>query len=73
MEKLPQAAMKLLVERVICYCVTLTRTSNCWNDFEEMRRELHELRALGMDTIVKDLTGSRDRTVLVVPDYCVSV
>ena len=52
MEKLPQAAMKLFAERVVAYGVTLTRTSNCWNDFEEMRHELHALRALGMDTIV---------------------
>jgi len=52
MEKLPQAAMKLLAERVVSYGVTLTRTSNCWNDFEEMRHELQDLRALGMDTIV---------------------
>lgn len=52
MEKLPQAAMKLLAERVVSYGVTLTRTSNCWNDFEAMRHELHDLRALGMDTIV---------------------
>jgi oxaloacetate decarboxylase alpha subunit len=52
MEKLPQAAMKLLAERVVSYGVTLTRTSNCWNDFEEMRHELQDLRALGMDTVV---------------------
>jgi oxaloacetate decarboxylase alpha subunit len=52
MEKLPQAAMKLLAERVVSYGVTLTRTSNCWNDFAEMRHELQDLRALGMDTIV---------------------
>ena len=52
MEKLPQAAMKLLAERVVSYGITLTRTSNCWNDFEEMRPELQDLRALGMDTIV---------------------
>ena len=52
MEKLPQAAMKLLAERVVSYGITLTRTSNCWNDFEEMHDELHDLRALGMDTIV---------------------
>ena len=52
MEKLPQAAMKLLAERVVSYGITLTRTSNCWNDFEEIRDELHDLRALGMDTIV---------------------
>jgi oxaloacetate decarboxylase alpha subunit len=52
MEKLPQSALKLLAERVVSHGITLTRTSNCWNDFEEMRPELNELRALGMETIV---------------------
>jgi oxaloacetate decarboxylase alpha subunit len=52
MEKLPQAAMKLLAERVVSYGITLTRTSNCWNDFPAMRAELRDLRDLGMETIV---------------------
>ena len=52
MEKLPQSAMKLLAERVVSYGMTLTRTSNCWNDFEELRGEVRDLRDLGMDTIV---------------------
>ena len=52
MEKLPQAAMQLLAERVVSYGITLTRTSNCWNDFAEMRGELRDLGNLGMDTIV---------------------
>jgi oxaloacetate decarboxylase alpha subunit len=52
MEKLPQAAMKLLAERVVSYGITLTRTSNCWNDFAAMRDELRELSDLGMETIV---------------------
>jgi len=52
MEKLPQAAMQLLAERVVSYGITLTRTSNCWNDFAAMRDELHDLRDLGMETIV---------------------
>jgi len=51
-EKLPHAALKLLAERVVSYAITLTRTSNCWNDFEEMRDEVRELHALGMETIV---------------------
>ena len=51
-EKLPHAALKLLAERVVSYGITLTRTSNCWNDFEEMRDEVRELGALGMETIV---------------------
>jgi oxaloacetate decarboxylase alpha subunit len=51
-EKLPHAALTLLAERVVSYGITLTRTSNCWNDFEAMRDEVRELRALGMDTVV---------------------
>jgi len=51
-EKLPHTALKLLAERVVSYGITLTRTSNCWNDFEEMRGEVGELGALGMETIV---------------------
>jgi len=52
MEKLPQSAMKLFAERVVSYGVTMTRTSNCWNDFEELRSEVIDLRQLGMDTVV---------------------
>ena len=52
MEKLPHAALKLLAERVVSYGITLTRTSNCWNDFEEMRDEVRELREIGMETVV---------------------
>jgi oxaloacetate decarboxylase (Na+ extruding) subunit alpha len=52
MEKLPHAAMKLLAERLVSYGVTLTRTSNCWNDFAELRQEVQDLRGIGMETIV---------------------
>lgn len=51
-EKLPSAVMKLLVERVVSYGITLTRTSNCWNDFESLGEELKHLRAVGMETVV---------------------
>jgi len=51
-EKLPHAAMRLFIERVVSYGITLTRTSNCWNDFEEMRDEVRELRDMGMETVV---------------------
>ena len=51
-EKLPHAALKLLAERVVSYGISLTRTSNCWNDFAEMKDEVRELRALGMETVV---------------------
>ncbi len=52
MEKLPHAALRLLAERVVSYGITLTRTSNCWNDFAAMRDEVRELDALGMATVV---------------------
>ena len=51
-EKLPSAVTKLLIERAISYGITLTRTSDAWNDFESLRSELRELRAMGMETIV---------------------
>src|SRR5262245_19121441 len=51
-EKLPHAVMRLLIERVVSYGITLTRTSNCWNDFQEMKEELDQLRKVGMETIV---------------------
>ena len=51
-EKLPHAAMRLLIERVVAYGITLTRTSNCWNDFASLRGEVKELREMGMETVV---------------------
>jgi oxaloacetate decarboxylase (Na+ extruding) subunit alpha len=51
-EKLPHAVMRLLIERVVSYGITLTRTSNCWNDFQSLKEELHQLRKVGMETIV---------------------
>jgi oxaloacetate decarboxylase (Na+ extruding) subunit alpha len=50
--KLPPAVMKLLVERIVAHGITLTRTSTSWNDFRGFKRELEELRSLGMETIV---------------------
>jgi oxaloacetate decarboxylase alpha subunit len=52
MEKLPESAMKLFAERVVAHGVTLTRTSNCWNNFAELRGEVIDLRELGMETVV---------------------
>ena len=51
-EKLPHSVMRLLIERIVSYGITLTRTSNCWNDFHSLKEELHQLREVGMETIV---------------------
>jgi oxaloacetate decarboxylase alpha subunit len=50
--KLPPAVMKLFVERMVAHGITLTRTSTSWNDFRGFKKELRELRSLGMETIV---------------------
>ena len=51
-EKLPSAVTRLLIERAISYGITLSRTSDAWNDFESLRDEVKELRGMGMETIV---------------------
>src|SRR4030095_14816393 len=49
---MPPCRYETLAERVVSYGITLTRTSNCWNDFNELRDEVRDLRAIGMETIV---------------------
>ena len=41
-----------MVERVVSYGLTLTRTSNCWNDYTSFKEEVKGLRELGMETVV---------------------
>ena len=50
-EKIPSCVLRLLIERVVSYGMTLTRTSNCWNDFVSFKEELEGLRQLGMNTV----------------------
>src|SRR3989304_434409 len=50
-EKTPSCILRLLAERLISYGITLTRASNCWNDYESFKQELDELTAIGMETV----------------------
>ncbi len=50
-EKTPHCILKLLVERLVSYGLTLTRTSNCWNDYEAFKEEIDDLKKNGMDTV----------------------
>src|ERR671918_1064983 len=50
-EKTPHAILKLLVERLVSYGLTLTRTSNCWNDYSAFKEEIADLKKVGMDTV----------------------
>ena len=52
-EKTPNCILKLQIERLVAYGVSLTRTSNSWNDFAIFKEEEHDpLKAIGMETIV---------------------
>ncbi len=50
-EKTPHCILKLLVERLVSYGLTLTRTSNCWNDYSAFKEEIADLKNNGMDTV----------------------
>ncbi len=50
--KIPVAAGKLLIKTVVGHGVTMTRISSPWNDFEELRQEVEDLRDMGMDSVV---------------------
>lgn len=50
-EKTPSSVLRLMVERIVSYGITLTRTSNPWNDYDAFKVEIDELKGLGMDTV----------------------
>ena len=50
-EKTPHAILKLFIERLVSYGLTLTRTSNCWNDYSAFKEEIADLKSVGMDTV----------------------
>jgi len=51
-EKVPSCILRIMIERAVAYGLTLTRTSNCWNDYEEFREEIEGMRRIGMETVV---------------------
>ena len=51
-EFVPECIRRLLIHTVVKHGVTLTRTSNAWNDFGVLGKEVTELRKLGMETVI---------------------
>jgi oxaloacetate decarboxylase alpha subunit len=51
-EKIPICVFELMIQRIMDYGITVTRTSNSWNDYDEFEVEKQRLKKLGMDTIV---------------------
>jgi oxaloacetate decarboxylase alpha subunit len=50
-EKTPNCILRLLIERLVSYGITLNRTSNCWNDYDAFKEELDALKPIGMQTV----------------------
>jgi oxaloacetate decarboxylase alpha subunit len=51
-EETPSCILRLLIERLVDMGITLTRTSNPWNDYGSFKEEVDGLRKLGMETVV---------------------
>ncbi|HXF74543.1 MAG TPA: biotin carboxyl carrier protein [Methylomirabilota bacterium] len=51
-EKVPRSVRRLMIERVVAHGITLTRSSDPWNDYEAAAAENEELKKLGMDVVV---------------------
>jgi oxaloacetate decarboxylase alpha subunit len=50
-EKVPSCVLRIMIERAVTYGLTLTRTSNCWNDYDDFRGEVEAMRQIGMETV----------------------
>ena len=51
-EKVPRAVRRLMIECVVAHGITLTRSSDPWNDYEAAAVENEELRRLGMNAVI---------------------
>ena len=51
-EKIPRSVRLLMIERVAAHGITLTRSSDPWNDYDSAALEIAALQKLGMEVIV---------------------
>jgi oxaloacetate decarboxylase alpha subunit len=51
-EKIPRSVRLLMIERVVAHGITLTRSSDPWNDYDAAAVEIATLQKLGMEVIV---------------------
>jgi oxaloacetate decarboxylase (Na+ extruding) subunit alpha len=51
-EKIPRSVRLLMIERVVAHGITLTRSSDPWNDYEVAAAEIKALQQLGMDVVI---------------------
>jgi oxaloacetate decarboxylase alpha subunit len=51
-EKIPRSVRLLMIERVVGHGITLTRSSDPWNDYQAAAAEIDALKKLGMDVVI---------------------
>jgi oxaloacetate decarboxylase alpha subunit len=51
-EKVPRSVRKLMIERIVAHGISLTRSSDPWNDYDVAAKENKDLAELGMDVVV---------------------
>ncbi len=51
-EKTPECIVNLVIERFVSYGLTVTRTSDCWNDFDNLKERIDDLKACGADLVI---------------------
>ncbi len=51
-EKIPRSVRQLLIECLVSHGLTLTRSSDPWNDYDAAALEIKELRKAGMEVVV---------------------
>jgi oxaloacetate decarboxylase alpha subunit len=51
-EKIPRSVRLLMIERVAAHGITLTRSSDPWNDYDAAAVEIAALKNLGMDVVI---------------------
>src|SRR5262245_8496698 len=51
-EKIPRSVRLLMIERVVAHGITLTRSSDPWNDYDAAAVEIAALKKLGMEVII---------------------
>jgi oxaloacetate decarboxylase alpha subunit len=51
-ELIPDCISRLMIQTVVSHGITMTRVSDPWNDFGELKKEHDDLRKLGMEVVV---------------------
>ena len=49
---IPRCIPRLVIKTVVSYGITMTRLSDPWNDYEELAKEVEEIRDMGMESVV---------------------